>query len=349
MVEISDPHHSTALRTSAAQTAPSGHFFRVVGEDAYEAVDSLVPTDLFLQEAQLRQTLLLDEAGLLLADALVGRDDDAFLLVIDGMGHEAARAWLEAHVAGTHSRIEDLSEAHDAIGLHGPYAWELLGEWLSPDFVGMPYLSTFRNSGVLVMRAGRTGEYGYDVLIPKAASSALLERLSQIGEAFDLGAASEEDMALASLENAFFNIHREGRVLKDPLELQLKWRLSKEKVYRGHEALKGRWAAGSERRITWLTSPAPLAIGQSIELAGEVIGQVVNAQRSSILGSWVAIAVLEKRWACAGIDAFEGAGSPLLTVAPPVINNLSLHVNPQRHGYRERASFAFPEPLLQPL
>lgn len=339
----------SALRTSTARSAASGHFFRIVGQDAYEVVDALLPSDLFLQEAQLRQTLLLDDEGLILADALVGREDDAFLLMIDGLDHAPARSLLEAHVAGTASRVEDLSDAHDTVGLHGPYAWELLGEWLSPDFVGMPYLSTFRHHGVLVLRSGRTGEYGYDILMPRSAAPGLLDRLQQVGEAFDLGSASEGELWLASLENAFFNVHREGRLLRDPLELQLKWRLSKEKTYRGHLPLKQRWATGSARRITWLSSEAPLAVGQSIELAGEVVGEILNAERSAALGAWLAIAALAKPWAYAGIDAYRCAGSRVVTLAPPVINNLSLHVNPQRHGYRERARFAFPDLQLRSL
>ena len=158
----------------------------------------------------------------------------------------------------------------------------------------------------------------------------------------------EAGLDLAALENGFFNVRREGRLVRDPLELQLKWRLGKEKSYRGSEAVTARWKQGATRRVTWLSSAEPLSVGDVIELEGEPIGEIVNAAHSPIREVYLGIAILNVALAHAGLTAFgrihEGARAPVRTLAPPVMNNLSMHVSPQRHSYRDRASFVFPTP-----
>jgi glycine cleavage system aminomethyltransferase T len=333
----------STLRTSVARTKPASAYFRLSGPDVFDVVDRLVTSDLYLQEAQLRQSLLLDAEGFVAADAIVGRDDEAYILVLDGLRGEAASKLVSAHVQGTATKVEDLSAAFEPIGLHGPYAWELVGEWLGPDLVGLPYLTLFRHDGALVLRTGRTGEYGYDVLMPRDAAGALIAKLEKIGTIFDLGPIDAAGLDLAALENGFFNLGREGRIVRDPLELQLKWRLSKEKTYRGSDAVSARWNAGATKRVTWWVSETAIATGDPIELDGQRIGTVVNVDRSEVRKCHIGIASIDLAYAHAGIDAFEAPNQAKIeTVAPPLVNNLSLYVSPQRHSYRDRASYAFP-------
>ncbi|NUP11183.1 MAG: aminomethyl transferase family protein [Polyangiaceae bacterium] len=336
------------LRSSVALATPSSAYLRLEGDDVFEVVDRLVTTDLYLQEAQLRQSLILDDEGLIVADVIVGRDEDAYLLVIDGPSRQRSAELVAAHLEGTGTKATLLHESHDVCALHGPYAWELLGEWLGPDVIGLPYLSLFRASGALVLRTGRTGEYGYDILMPRDRCEALRADLERRGGTFDLGVASEEEVHLAALENGFFNVAREGQRVRDPLQLQLKWRLSKEKEYRGSGAVRARWEPGPSRRVVWLRSDAGLEIGDAIELEGVAIGEVVAAAYSTIRGYHLGIAAIDRSLSCAGIHGYQrvraGERAPVVTLAPPVLNNLSLHVSPQRHSYRDRASFVFPSP-----
>lgn len=335
-----------ALRTRVA-VAPAAHLsaFRIKGAGAFDAVDQLVTSDLYLQHAQLRQTLLLDPEGLVVADALVGRDEEDYLLVLDGLDGPTAHDLVRS--AAKDSSIDALADTHEVIGLHGPYAWELLGEWLGLDLVGMPYLSSFVVDGALVLRAGTTGEYGYEIFLPKDRAEALRAELFHRGKRFGLQEVSREGLELAALENGFFNIRREGRLVRDPLELQLRWRLSNGKDFVGSKAIVERSSQEADRRITWMVSDQPMAVGERIEAFGEPIGRIVNAGLSTTLGCWIGIASLSRRWAHAGIDAYarlQGEErTPVRTVAPPLLNNRSLHVSPQRHSYHTRESFDFPE------
>ena len=323
-----------ALRERVVHTPVQYRAVWLLDEDSFDALDELVTTDLYLQTAQLAQTLLLDDGGHIVADGLVGRREEGFLLALDGVHTITAVAAQPMH------------ETHSGIGLHGPFAWELLGEWLGPDLIGMPYLSSFSHDDALVLRAGNTGEYGYEVWLPRERAEGMRQDLYRCGARFDLAAASKDDLVLAALENGFFDLGAEGQRLRDPLALQLRWRLSNDKDYRGRDAIERRLANGLRQRVTWLSSSRELAIGGSVEAFGETIGEIVHAAYSPRLGRWVAIANLAIEWAHAGIDGFEcahgDARAAVRTVSPPLVDNWSLRVSPQRHSYHAREHMELP-------
>src|SRR5262249_17341899 len=134
-----------AVRSSVA-LADGAHLacVRLSGDGAFDAVSRACSCDLFLQDAQMRPALLLDERGLPFADASVCRDDEAFFLLCEGPTSAEIAAHVRASSPGGDLTVVDLGETHAAISLHGPYAWELLGECLGPDLVGLPYLSAYR-------------------------------------------------------------------------------------------------------------------------------------------------------------------------------------------------------------
>ncbi|MCP5067184.1 MAG: hypothetical protein GY946_11515, partial [bacterium] len=72
-------------------------------------------------------------------------------------------------------------------------------------------------------RAGKTGEYGYDLLVPHAQYDPLHDKLQDIGRAFDMQPVGLAALDQCALENWFFNIRREGQLGLTPLELQ-RWR-----------------------------------------------------------------------------------------------------------------------------
>ncbi len=115
---------------------------RLTGHDAWEVLGRVCPANLFLRDAQLRHTLLLDESGTPIADWYVGNDDDAFLLLSEGLPVEALSAHLAAQApAGAAYELTNLSETHQLLGLDGPYAWEVLAALEGPDVAGFPFLS----------------------------------------------------------------------------------------------------------------------------------------------------------------------------------------------------------------
>lgn len=311
------------------------------GDGAWESLQQLCSGDLFLRDGQATHTLWLDPDGLPLADVYVARDDADFVVLAEGRGADLV-AHAERQLRGG-ATVEDLSTSHHLVSLHGPFAWELLGIVVGAEVVGLPYLSLFHllpKGHGWVLRAGMTGEFGYDLLIANADEN-VERRLLDAGKRFDLILVGQEVVDQCRLENWFFDIRRDGLRGLSPDELQLQWRVSREKEFVGSAALAQRRAHATHRIIT-LVSKGALRPGAEVRLFGQPVGRVVEVGWSAVRGDWVALALIVVRSAHAGIDAFEVDGVAVRSVTPPLLDNRSLHVNPQRHSYATRGDAAFP-------
>ena len=95
-----------AIRNSVAFSEESELFcLQLTGERALDVLDAVCPCDIFLQDGQMKHTLLLDEEGIPFADVYVCREgENAYLL---GYGTDAGQVsgWIKNHT----SRIGDYS------------------------------------------------------------------------------------------------------------------------------------------------------------------------------------------------------------------------------------------------
>ena len=312
---------------------------QLTGAQAFDVLDAVCPCDTFLRDGQMKHTLLLGDKGIPFADIYVCREgENAYLL---GYGPSAAEIadWITGHAIGSADfSILDLSKSHDGLALDGPYAWELCAEVFGPDVLGLPYLGMQTLGEVLVFRAGRTGEYGYHLLIPTDQKSAWREKLLATGAAFEMACASEAARAQCVLENFFFDVNREGRYDLTPPELQLQWRLSPQKTaYPGAEAIRTLRESGWTHRLTCFTTPDFVSPDEEISCDGETVGRILAAGHSPLRGEYVGKALLRRPYWHAGLDVFRVGCRPLNTISAPAIKNLSLKVTPYRHSFHTRA------------
>lgn len=335
----------TAIRLATALSEPADvAVLRLTGEDVFATLDRVLTSALTLQDAQLKTTLLLKPDGTVFADALVGRDDESYWLIAEGPTTTALTQWLVQHQAGPGVVIEDVRATHRHLSVHGPWAWQLLATCLGPDVMGMPYLSLLRSpSGVVCLRAGKTGEYGYELLVPNEAADDVAGSLEREGQALDLRRVDREALDLCAFENWFFSMRREGTLGLTPLELGLQWRCAPGKAFVGSEALAQRkltpWP-----RLTCLVVDGAVSRGATITLEGERIGVVEFIEFDPLLERWVASALLPNRLAVPGLTvAVDGVNAR--TSSPPVLTNRSLSVSAQRHTWADRELAGFP-PLL---
>ena len=314
---------------------------RVSGDDAIEAVDAICSGDLWVRDGRMLQTLILGEQGHPIADVYVCPDDEACILMFEGITTEELSACL-AQYAGTDLAIEveELRPAYELISVNGPYAWEALSKWLTPDVIGLPYLSFYHFDRGTCFRAGKTGEYGYDLAIRNDHVERAWEELLELVGALGGGAASLETLDLCALENGFFSVRHASVDGLTPLELQLQWRVSARKRFPGAKAIEERRAEGMNRRLTHFVAREGVERGDPIRDANGPVGEVTVAAFSPSIGGIAGTALLDVSVAHPGIDAFfvpgPNAERPIRTVSSPLLFNRSLLVDPHRHTYATR-------------
>lgn len=341
------PEEVAAIRHSAALSRMDHvRCVCVRGGRAYEALNRIVTSDLRVRDGQMIHSLLLDDDGHIVADIHLACDGEEFLILSEGPSSVELQLYLHRHLPASGAEFEDWSETQGLIMINGPYAWELLALLAGGDVVGLPYLTLFHFDDGICFRAGKTGEYGYGILVPRESLEGLWNRLLELGGAVDAVVAGLDALDQCALENWYFNIRREGREPVTPVELQLQWRLSSSKPYVGSESVARRRQDGLRQRITCLATDGPIATGDAVVIEGSAAGRVVNAGYSSILDCWIALGLVDLRWAHSGIGVFQLRGAQgevgARSVSPPLLNNRSLHVSPQIHSYQTRHEFAFP-------
>ena len=183
---------------------------RVGGPGAFDLVNRVTPLELYARDGQMLHTLLLEPSAQVLADVYVCRDDEQYLLLAEGPDAPTLVDWLRAHVrAGEQVELHDLGPSHEMFSLGGPYAWELVAAWLGMGMMGLPYLGFARGDGWTCFRAGKTGEYGYDLLVPRERAPAFRARVRELGKDFGLADLDFASLEQAMLEAFTFNVRRE--------------------------------------------------------------------------------------------------------------------------------------------
>jgi aminomethyltransferase len=314
---------------------------RVRGDDATDAVDAICSGDLWVRDGRMIQTLILGEQGQPVADVYVCPDDDDCILMFEGITTEELSACLTQYADPELAiELENLRPAYELISVNGPYAWEVLSEWLTPDIIGLPYLSFYHFDRGTCFRAGKTGEYGYDLAVRSDHFERAREELLELVGALGGGEASLETLDLCALENGFFSVRHTSVEGLTPVELQLQWRVSARKRFPGATAIEERRAKGMERRLTHFVAREEVEAGDPIHYADGPVGQVTAAAFSPGIGGVAGMALLDLSVAHPGIDAFfvpgPNADRPIRTVSSPLLFNRSLLVDPHRHTHATR-------------
>ena len=334
-----------ALRTATCVT-PGDHVacVKLVGTGAADLLERVSPRALFVRTGKMSHTLFLDEAARPLADVYLCCDEDDFFLLAEGMTAAEIITYLRPHAADLDVTFDDLTESHAVLSLGGPYAWELLGELTTPDVIGLPYLGFFHAEAFTCFRGGKTGEYGYDLLVERTRLAAVRAQLADIGARFDLVESTLATQDVAQLEAFFWNARRQSPVGLTPIELQLQWRVNYGRAFPGAAALAERRTTAHQRAVL-LASATTLEPGATLRAGDRTIGTVLDAAFSPTRGDWVGMGMVDRAFAHSSLDLASGA-AVVHTLSAPSINNRSLHVDPQRHCFATRATDVFP-PLVR--
>ena len=162
--------------------------FRVSGPEAMTLLNRVNMIDISRIPIQkMGVSLMLEDDGRVLADTYVFNRGPDYLFLTEGQTPAAIAAQLPPRPPRSAARRLPILQSNRAlIDLSGPYAWELLKDLAGVRVVGLRYLEAYENQKidgipVTILRAGKTGEFGYLLLVEAAHAGSIVGAVVERG------------------------------------------------------------------------------------------------------------------------------------------------------------------------
>jgi aminomethyltransferase len=236
---------------------------RLLGPGTKDALQALVPTDLFrIGPGEACYTVLLNEQGGIRDDLIVydrgwraAEQAHELLLVINAACADADTAWIRGQLEPAGINVSDHKGGGVLLALQGPEAPERLEQLCGESLAGLPRFGhrTLQLRGIgeaFVGRTGYTGEDGFELLLSAEAGLAFWRHCLGSGvQPCGLGARD-----VLRLEAAMHLYGNDMDATTTPLEVGLGWlvHLEMPKPFIGREVLERQTASGAPRRLVGL-------------------------------------------------------------------------------------------------
>lgn len=321
--------------------------FQISGSGALDFLNHInLPDIARVPIGKASSSFLLNADGGVFAECYVVAGSNSYLLLVEGRSHADVTAYLNEHVGEFDAKVEDITTAYAMIELDGPFAWEVLKDLMGVKILGLRYLETIENqklgeTAVHIIRAGKTGEFGYTLLVSAEQAVACWDLLMKTGERYQMLAVGTKTLDVCRLENRFPNMRLDCAKVANPFEMNCRVMFDREKDdHLGRSAIEDLLESGPAKRIVGFVanddSQDVLEIGDAIKLEDNTIGEVVNSGFSYMLGRTIGLALISNEFAYVGLQfAASGSGNPrsIETVSAPFVYNKSLAIRPQEHSF----------------
>jgi aminomethyltransferase len=296
-----------------------------------------------LRPGQLRYTLLMNAAGGVVDDLMIGRPPDSaaagdLYVVVNADGKEADFAAFRA-AAGTAAAVERRDD-HGLLALQGPEAAAVLDPIL-PGIGGLGFMTfgafPWRGAALTVSRSGYTGEDGFEILVPPALAAALWNLLLADPRAKPIGLGARDSLRLEA------GLPLYGHDLDpttSPVEANLAFAVAKRRRldgdFPGAARVIRELAGGAPRRRVGLklAGKAPVRAGAAIaDAGGREVGMVTSGGYGPTVGGPIAMGYVAPAAAAPGTEvAIAARGKALPATVTP------LPFVPHRYVRKPRAS-----------
>lgn len=330
-------HHHTRQAASLFDVSHMGQI-RLLGAGASEALERLIPMDVQgLGLHRQRYGLLLDgHAGILDDLMFVNRgvtDGGDLFLIVNGACKHADLAHIERHL-GTQCTVQPQYD-RGLLALQGPLAAVALARLLPQvqDLVFMTGLAcTWEGANLYITRSGYTGEDGFEISLPAAATEAFARALLAQPEVKPAGLGARNSLRLEAGLPLYGNDIDTGTT---PVEAALAWSI--QKVRRSGGARAGGFPGAErvlgqldgtvpvERRRVGLVARERVPVREHVALEnfdGQTVGETTSGLLSPTLNQPIAMAYVQADYAEPGTELFamvRGKPVPMVVQAMPFV------------------------------
>lgn len=289
------------------------------GIDALDAV--FAANILKLRYGRALETFLArEDASVAAAATVVDVDDKLFVFA------ECANS-ADLNPVASADGVRSIDAESVLLSVDGPAAWRVLKAVFGADIYNLTFMSAekydYCGEGVVVVRAGKTGEFGYQILAPNAVAEKLFDELKALVESFGGRLAGRDALLAARMKGNFFNVFAEGAAAKNPEELGLQWQIDFSKdAYCGSAAI-AEVRESFDRRLVAVVCNSPINAGTRLFDSSDMVGEVVGVDASD---GHFALAFVQKGRAYSGVllSASAGGAQDFKIVSRPAVLSKSL-------------------------
>lgn len=277
----------------------------ISGEDAAEALETLVPGDISsLKPGRMRYSLLLNDDGGILDDLMITNEGGRLGIVVNGavkwedIGH--LRENLPDDINLNHN------EDYGLLALQGPKAVDALAR-LVPDAAGLVFMQAARaewhGHAIGLSRSGYTGEDGFEISLPHEALEAFVDALCAMEEVKPIGLGARDSLRLeAGLPLYGHDLNEEIDPIEGDLAFAISKRRREEGGFPGAPRILRHLADGSPRKRVGLLVDGKLPVREGAKLfdGEEEIGVVTSGGFAPSVGAPIAMGYVPRDHAAPG-------------------------------------------------
>ena len=280
----------------------------VRGKGALSFLQKLVSNDIStIDIGRMQYNLFLNEAGGIIDDLMVYRQEEAFLCVVNASNKDKVLKWLEENIQ-PEVEIIDRSRNLALISIQGPYSAEVIKRAFGPEESELKYLSFKKvkagDQEIIISRSGYTGEDGFEIYLPWEGSIQWWDRLTESGKEFGLKPCGLGSRDILRIEAGYPLYGHEIDDTINPYEACLDWAVKLNKDFIGREELlKVRDEGLKKKRIGLIMRERAVPRqGYLLYLDTKVIGKVSSGTYSPNIDKFIGMAYVEKEYAEYGLE-----------------------------------------------
>lgn len=278
---------------------------RLSGREHVKFLQGMLTNDVNkLEEGRGMYATLLTVKGRVISDMTVYREKESMLLDLEPGLNEKIREHLIKFRLSYRANIEDVTENLALLSVHGPNSRKLLQKTIGENF---PELSEYgflvkgvNGYQIMIARANRTGEEGYDVFVTSEGGNTLWESLAENGKEVGLKPVGLDTMEILRIEAGIPKYGVDVTENTIPIEAGLWHALNFEKgCYVGQEVIaRIKWRGHVNWHLVGLKIEGdglPLS-GDKIVHDGREIGYVTSSTFSPILKKVIALGYIRREF-----------------------------------------------------
>jgi len=306
---IVDEHEQTRKSGSLFDVSHMGRLY-FTGKDVVPFLNKVLTRNVTEQRiGQSRYSLVCNEAGGVLDDVIISKDQKNWILVVNASNREKIVNHFNAVLKSTGFDVQmvDNTESTGMVAIQGPKVIDRMAELLPIELKSMKRY-TFESSSFMLIkftcfRSGYTGEDGIELILPaKMASMAikLVGNKDHPGSTIRPAGLGARDTL--RLEAGMPLYGHELTESVDPLAAGLNFAVDLNKDFIGAGPLREIAAAGPKRKLVGLELEGKRIArqGTPIKLGDATVGEVTSGTLSPTLGKSIAMAFVDAAHSAVG-------------------------------------------------